>query len=491
MDDARSQPLNFAITYGQLPVLFHRQVEATPVASPHVLLRNDKLAAELGIDKAWFASDAALQAMAGNAHLPGAVPLAMAYSGHQFGGWSPLLGDGRALLIGEWLTPDGTRVDLHLKGSGPTPYSRNGDGRSALGPMLREYIVSEAFAGLGIPTTRSLAVVTTGEEVYRRVKEPGGILTRTAKSHVRVGTFQLAASIQDRDALAALLAHEIARNFGSVPGDETAALWFLRQVIARQAPLVAQWMAVGFIHGVMNTDNMQVAGETIDFGPCAFMDAFHPQKVFSSIDSHGRYAWDKQPTMAFWNLTRLAESLLSLIDDKQDKAVELATAELTQFMPAFEMHFEAIMRAKLGLTTPQEKDGAFIAQVFTHMMRGEADHTLFFRHLTQIAAGGPEKPLRKVMKDDAIAEAFLVFWRERVAAEGRPDVAAMQKANPIRIARNHRVEEAIVAAYADDIAPAQRLIAALANPLEERADLEDLELPPREDEEVRQTFCGT
>ena len=491
MDGAGPQTPNFAITYGELPALFHRQVEATPVASPHALLRNDKLAAELGIDKAWFATDVALQAMAGNTRLPGAVPLAMAYSGHQFGGWSPLLGDGRALLIGEWVTPDGTRIDLHLKGSGPTSYSRNGDGRAALGPMLREYIVSEAFAGLGIPTTRSLAVVTTGEEVYRRVKEPGGILTRTAKSHVRVGTFQLAAANQDRDALQALLTHEITRNFGNVPGNENAAQWFLRQVIARQAPLIAQWMGAGFIHGVMNTDNMQVAGETIDFGPCAFMDVFHPQKVFSSIDEYGRYAWDKQPTIALWNLTRLAESLLSLFDENQDKAVEKATTELALFMPAFEKNFEKALLAKLGVTLPHKNDGAFIAQSFTHMMQGEADFTLFFRHLTQLAAGGPEKPFRKVMKDDAIADAFLSHWRGRLGVQGKPDVEAMQKANPIRIARNHRIEEAIQAAYAGDIAAALRLVEAVQNPFEERPDLEDLELPPREEEEVRQTFCGT
>jgi serine/tyrosine/threonine adenylyltransferase len=311
-----SQP-SFSITFDRLPGLFFRHLDATPVSSPRWLLRNDRLAARLGISDDWFRSDAALQALAGNARLPGAIPLAMAYSGHQFGGWAPLLGDGRALLVGEIVAPDGSRFDLHLKGSGPTPYSRNGDGRAALGPMLREYIVSEAFAGLGIPTTRSLAVVATGDDVYRRQKEPGGVLTRVAKSHVRVGTFQLAAANQDVTAIKQLMHHELARNFGTPPDTENPAQWFLRQVIARQSVLIAQWMAVGFIHGVMNTDNMQVAGETIDFGPCAFMDVFHPQKVFSSIDHHGRYAWDKQPNIAQWNLTRVAESLLPLLDDEQ------------------------------------------------------------------------------------------------------------------------------------------------------------------------------
>ncbi len=489
MGSAAPRPPDFAITYGQLPALFHRRVPLTLVKEPAWALRNDELAKTMGIDAAWFASDAAVQAFAGNAPLPGAEPLAMAYSGHQFGGWSPLLGDGRALLAGEWIARDGTRFDLHLKGSGATHYSRNGDGRATLGAMLREYIVSEAFAGLGIPTTRSLCVVTTGEPVYRQTTEPGAVLTRVAKSHVRVGTFQLAAANRDTDALKALLTHELARNFPPVPEGTNPARAFLREVAARQASLIAQWMCAGFIHGVMNTDNMQVAGETIDFGPCAFMDRFHPQKVFSSIDQYGRYAWDKQPTIALWNLTRLAESLLSLLDDELDQAIEIAKDELARFMPAFEQHFENGMRAKLGWRGVEDSDGEAIATLFTHMMKGGADFTVFFRRLSQVAAGADESIMAGVFSAPDDAAAVLAHWRAR--AGNTPDVAAMQKANPIRIARNHRVEEAIRAANTGDFSIAKRLIAAVQSPFTDEPAFADLEAPPTEGEEVRQTFCGT
>ncbi len=479
---------DFSIGFNSLPPLFYTETEAGNVANPHWVLRNDALARQLGLGD-WLQSPAALAALAGNARLPGAIPLAMAYSGHQFGGWSPLLGDGRALLAGEWLAPDGTRYDLHLKGSGATRYARNGDGRAALGPMLREYIVSEAFAGLGIPATRSLAVIATGEEVHRQKKEPGAVLTRVAKSHVRVGTFQLAAASGDRDALEALLLHELARNFAVVPTGDNAARWFLNQVIARQASLMAQWLAVGFIHGVMNTDNMQVAGETIDFGPCAFMDRFHPQKVFSSIDHHGRYAWDKQPGIAMWNLTRLAESLLALLDDDQDKSVAKARAELELFMPAFERHFESAMRAKLGWGAGADGDGELIAKLLGHLMTGEADFTLFFRHLTQLASGHDAAPLVALFNSEERAQGLLELWRQRAGTA--PDVAAMRCANPIFIARNHRVEEAISAANVGDTAPALKLLAVLQTPFAEQPEFSDLEMPPTEDEEVRQTFCGT
>lgn len=479
---------NFSATYGRLPGLFHHSGPLSRVENPSWALRNDRLAQGLGLDPAWLASDAALQAFAGNMPLPGAAPLAMAYAGHQFGGWSPMLGDGRALLAGEWLAPDGTRMDLHLKGSGPTNFARRGDGRATLGAMLREYIVSEAFAGLGIPATRSLCVIATGEPVYRQTTEPGAVLTRVAKSHVRVGTFQLAAASRDDDALRALLQYEMVRNFPSVPTGENAARLFLREVSSRQARLIAQWMCVGFIHGVMNTDNMQVAGETIDFGPCAFMDRFHPQKVFSSIDQNGRYAWDKQPTMARWNLTRLAESLLPLLDDNQDNAVAMAQAELAAFMPAFERHFENGMRAKLGWRGVQEGDSEAIATLFTHMMSGGADFTVFFRRLTQIAAGADDALLASVVTADE-ASATLAHWRQR--AGDTPDIAAMQRTNPIRIARNHRIEEAILAGNAGDLSKAKRLVAAVQAPFSEGQDYADLEAPPSDEEEVRQTFCGT
>lgn len=480
---------SFSVTYGHLPALFHRRGGLSPVTAPAWVLRNEELAASLGLDATWFASDEALQALAGNAPLPGADPIAMAYSGHQFGGWSPMLGDGRALLAGEWQAPDGSRYDLHLKGSGPTFFARRGDGRATLGAMLREYIVSEAFAGLGIPATRALCVISTGEDVYRQMAEPGAVLTRVARSHVRVGTFQWAAASRDVEALRALLMYERARNFPHLSDGENTARVFLREVIARQARLIAQWMGVGFIHGVMNTDNMQVAGETIDFGPCAFMDRFHPQKVFSSIDHQGRYAWDKQPNMALWNLTRLAESLLPLLHDTQEAAIEMAQAELATFMPAFERHFESGMRAKLGWRGEAESDGEAIATLFTHMMQGGADFTLFFRRLTKVAAGADATTMTALFTSGEEATAALSHWRARAGDD--PDIATMRAANPIRIARNHRVEEAIQAANGGDVSKAKRLSAALRSPYADDPSFVDLEAPPTEDEEVRQTFCGT
>lgn len=468
---------SFTLTYSDLPPLFHRRVEADPVADPAWVLRNEALASSLGLDVEWLRSDAALQALAGNAPLPGASPVAMAYSGHQFGGFNPLLGDGRAQLAGEWQAPDGTRYDLHLKGSGATMFARNGDGRATLSAMLREYIVSEAFAGLGIPTTRSLAVVATGEMVYRQRKEPGAVLTRVARSHVRVGTFQLAAVNRDPEALEALLMRELARNFPPAPEGLPPARHFLRSVAARQAKLIAQWMCVGFIHGVMNTDNMQVAGETIDFGPCAFMDRFHPQKVFSSIDQFGRYAWDKQPGIALWNLTRLAESLLPLLAEGQEAAIDIAKEELAAFMPAFEQHFEEGMRAKLGWRGADSDDGERIAGIFRMMMERGEDFTLFFRRLTRVAAGQDPEDVE------------LAPWRERAGAN--PDVTAMKAANPVYIARNHRVEEALAAANAGDLAPTHRLLKVLARPFTESDGDADLEAPPTPEEEVAQTFCGT
>jgi uncharacterized protein YdiU (UPF0061 family) len=487
MDKAQGSP--FALSYRSLPSLFHAEAAATPVANPHWLIRNDGLAKALGLDAAWLASDAALQAFAGNASLPGVAPLAMGYSGHQFGGWSPRLGDGRALLIGEWLALSGQRYDLHLKGSGPTPFSRRGDGRAALGPMLREYLVSEGFAGLGVPTSRALAVVATGENVYRQRAEPGAVLTRVARSHVRVGTFQWVATQGGPDDLQALLDYEVARNFGAVPAGENRALWFLREVIARQARLVAQWMAVGFIHGVMNTDNMQVAGESLDFGPCAFLDRFHPKKVFSSIDEYGRYAWDQQPSMAPWNLSRLAESLLPLIDDVQEAGIEKATDALGSFMPAFEGHFEDAMRAKLGWRGRDGEDGARISDVLRAMMEGAADFTLTFRRLTQVAGGGGTAAFAQLFSPGVQADRFLELWRGR--AGDAPDVVAMRAANPIFIPRNHRIAEALAAAEAGDMAPTRRLAAALIHPFTDDPAMADLEDPPLPNEEVKLTFCGT
>lgn len=458
-----------------LPDTFYRAVAPVAVEHPRLLARNDALAAELGLPANWFDQPETLAALAGNAPFPGQQPVALAYAGHQFGNWVPLLGDGRAHLIATLETAKGT-FEIQLKGSGPTPFSRNGDGRAALGPMLREYIVSEAMAGLGIPTTRSLAVIATGEEVYRRRREPGAIVVRVAKSHVRVGTFQYAAARRDMDALRALADHELKRSYVDFPDDDGRFLWLLEQAIARQAKLIAQWMAVGFIHGVMNTDNMAISGETIDYGPCAFMDTFHPKKVFSSIDEWGRYAWDQQPAIAQWNLTRFAESLLPLLNANQDQAIALAQEALARFSPQFESHFEGLMMAKLGIAGCRDDDGDFIAATLKMLMDRELDFTLFFRNLA-----------RGELPADATWQAA---WKSRLGGQAA-DPGLMQRHNPIYIPRNHQVEAALSEAEAGDLTRFQTLCALLKTPFTEQANMAGFEAPPLPAEEVHATFCGT
>jgi serine/tyrosine/threonine adenylyltransferase len=487
--------ISFAQRYAELPAILHRPVALHPVTAPRLVHANAPVARLLGLPPDWLNSSDTLDALAGNAALPGATPLAMAYSGHQFGGWSPLLGDGRALLAGEITAPDGQRYDIHLKGSGPTPFSRRGDGRATLDACLRELIVSEAMAGLGIPTTRTLAVLATGERVQRRRGEPGAVMTHIAKSHVRVGTAQWLASQQDTEALRALLDHEATRNFPEHTTWANPALGLLAIVAVRQATLIAQWMAVGFIHGVMNTDNMQLAGETIDFGPCAFMDRFHPKKTFSSIDEHGRYAWDQQPGIAQWNLTRLAEAILPLIDADQDKAIAEATTVLQAFMPQFEQAFETAMRRKFGFTSAMDSDGAWIATMLGHLMKGEVDWTLFFRTLTRHAAGmAPAAAVEALFSDPSIARQCLAAWAERGTQETttpteRADL--MKAANPVFIARNHQVEAALRAAENGNLSHLHDLLTVLANPFSEQPDFAHLEAPPAANEEVRETFCNT
>jgi serine/tyrosine/threonine adenylyltransferase len=456
---------SFPSTYVILPEILFRRIEPIPVASPKMIIANSALAVEIGIDPTWLQSEDALQALAG--HRP---MVAMAYAGHQFGHFVPSLGDGRAALLGEVVGPDGVRHDLHLKGAGRTPYSRGGDGRATLGAMLREYIVSEAMAGLGIPTTRAIAVVATGELVPRDRMEQGAIVTRVARSHVRVGTFQYLAARNEDAATMALVDYEMARNFPGAPSGPERFIWFLSQVILRQSSLIAQWMCVGFIHGVMNTDNMSVCGETIDYGPCAFIDAFHPQKVFSSIDQTGRYAWDKQPTIALWNLTRLAEAMLPLFDADREKAIAQAETELRNFMPAFEAAFETGFSHKLGF---EKVDGDFIAATLQEMADRNLDFTQFFSELAQ------ERVL-------AGAE-----WEKHWNGFGEPSTALMRAANPIYIARNHRVEEVIVAANAGNFSPLHRLLKVVQKPFEEHKGYEDLRAAPNAEEEVTQTFCGT
>jgi serine/tyrosine/threonine adenylyltransferase len=434
------------------------------VAAPSFLAQNHDLAEQLGLGKDFFATEQTLQALAGNNRFQNFEPVSLAYSGHQFGSWNPLMGDGRAHLIAT--LPYG--FEIHLKGSGKTPFSRNGDGRAALGPMLREYIISEAFAGLGIPTTRTLSVVATGEQVYRRRAEPGGIAARVAKSHVRVGTFQYAAVHLGADSVRTLYEHERAR---SHPHTKTPSE-FLASVISSQAKLIAQWMCVGFIHGVMNTDNMAISGETIDFGPCAFIDQFHPQKVFSSIDQFGRYAWDQQPTIAHWNLTRFAECLLTLLHEDKDEAVKMATAELQRFVPQFEEAFETGMLTKLGISERREGDDAFIARMLTVLMDEKLDFTLFFRELT---------------RGVSLSEKATATWRERCPS---PDYELMKKSNPIYIARNHQVEAALLEAETGNKARFDQLCMLLKHPFTEQA-MPLFEAAPAPDEEVQQTFCGT
>jgi uncharacterized protein YdiU (UPF0061 family) len=459
----------------KLPETFYRAVAPVPVDAPKLVARNDALAAELGLPADWFERPETLAALSGNGPFREQEPVALAYSGHQFGNWVPLLGDGRAHLIATLDTPKGV-FEVQLKGSGATPFSRNGDGRAALGPMLREYIISEAMAGFGIPTTRSLAVVTTGEEVYRRRKEPGGILVRVAKSHVRVGTFQFAASRRDVEGLRALADHELGRSYADYPANDSRFLWLLENAVARQATLIAQWMCVGFIHGVMNTDNMAISGETIDYGPCAFMDTFHPKKVFSSIDEWGRYAWDQQPAIALWNLTRFAECLLPLLDADQEKAIALAKSELEKFYPQFEEHFENGMMAKLGIAGRRADDGDFIAATLKMLMERELDFTLFFRNLTR--------------GEDVGDASWQAQWKARLQGKA-PDTDLMARANPVYIPRNHQVEAALSEAEDDNYTRFNTLCDLLRSPFVEKPSMSGFEAAPLAAEEVHATFCGT
>jgi uncharacterized protein YdiU (UPF0061 family) len=490
-------------SYAGLPPVLHAPATLVPVAAPRLVVANDALADALGLSREWLHGEDALQLLAGNAAAAHGQPLAMAYAGHQFGGFSPSLGDGRAMLLGDVVLADGTRRELHLKGTGRTIYSRGADGRATLSAMLREFIVSEAMHHLGIPTTRSLAVAATGERVWRQKPEEGAVLTRVAKSHVRVGTFQYLAARGDSAAIDALMNHEIARHMPGVVG----ARAFLAEVIARQARLIAQWMSFGFIHGVMNTDNMQIAGETIDYGPCAFMDAFDPQKVFSSIDEYGRYAYDKQPVIALWNLTRLAECLLPLLDENKEAAVKLAEGELQRFMPLFETEFERRMLAKLGIANEAHAD--FIAETLQRMADARADFTQFFTALTRhvayssvipAKAGIPvsiqnaDSPLHghDELKGYFTSQQAFTEWKAKWdQLRSSNALALMQAHNPVYITRNHRVEEALAAAGDGNLLPLHRLLIALRAPFAAQPELADLENAPGPQEEVLQTFCGT
>ncbi len=477
----------FDNTYLDLPEALYSKLSPVPVTKPEMVILNLPLAIEMGLDFSGMSPDEQAALFAGNVVPDGAEPLAQAYAGHQFGHFT-ILGDGRAIVLGEHVTPSGQRLDVQFKGSGRTPYSRGGDGRAALGPMLREYVISEAMHALKVPTTRSLAVVTTGEQVHRETDLPGAILTRIGSSHLRVGTFQYAVMQQDKGILESLVYYTIERHFPSIKRAANKTLSLLEAVLEKQADLVAHWMRVGFIHGVMNTDNVALSGETIDYGPCAFMDAFDPGTVFSSIDHKGRYAFANQPSITQWNLARFAETLLPILDEDIKHASEIAEQVLRSFGPLYKEKWFSMMRAKLGFTGEREEDESLVTDLLDWMHGAEADYTNTFRDLTQ------DEPPQGKPYDDKAFLSWHARWRERLAQEENDmeaSLALMNASNPAVIPRNHKVEQALDAATNGDLQPMRDLLAGLENPYEGRTALTPYQSPPKPEERVRQTFCGT
>lgn len=485
---------HFDNTYARDLPGFYVAWEGAKVPSPELILFNAGLAEELGLQAALFETAEGAEIFAGIRQPDGASPLAQVYAGHQFGGFSPQLGDGRALLIGEVLDRAGRRRDIQLKGSGPTPFSRGGDGKAVVGPVLREYILGEAMHALGIPTTRALAAVATGETIYREGPKPGAVLTRVAASHLRIGTFQYFAARGETDKLRQLADYAIARHDPDLTDAQDRHLKLFRRVIERQAALVANWLLVGFVHGVMNTDNTTISGETIDYGPCAFIDAYDPAAVFSSIDHGGRYAFGRQPVILQWNLARLAEALLPLIEPGDlDKAVELASAELGRFPDLYRSHWLGGMRAKLGLKTAEEDDQALFEELLTLMHQQGTDYTLCFRRLGDAAIGSPDR-LRDLLVDPTAIDGWLVRWRQRLEREGHPAEAVksgMDAVNPLYIPRNHKVEEALESAETGDYAPVKALLEVLSSPFEEQSGRDAYAEPAPESFGPYRTFCGT
>ncbi|MFB9222435.1 protein adenylyltransferase SelO [Paracoccus cavernae] len=471
--------IRFDNSYARLPSGFFTRTAPTPVRDPSLIAVNEELAADLGIDAGWLSGPEGLAMLSGNALPDGATPIAQAYAGHQFGGFVPQLGDGRAVLLGEIVSPAGQRFDIQLKGAGPTPFSRRGDGRAWLGPVLREYLVSEFMAAMGVPTTRALAAVSTGEIVIREMAYPGAILTRVASSHIRVGTFEFFAARGDTERLRLLMQTVIARHYPQAKG----ALDLLDAVIRAQAATIAHWMALGFIHGVMNTDNMAVSGETIDYGPCAFMDEYHPDKVFSSIDSRGRYAWSEQPQIAVWNLAQLASCLVPLMGEDLEAAVEDATRVVHTFPAIYQDEWLKRFAAKLGISRPRPEDRSLIEVLLTQMAAQNADFTRVFAGLADGTAAAE-------FADPAGFAQWEKLWLDRIASEADPK-AVMRRANPLRIPRNHQIEAAISEARDGNFALFHKLDRALRTPHEARAEWDALSLAPTPDEVVRRTFCGT
>ena len=468
-------------TYAKLPSAFHFAIEPTPVREPKMVVFNRPLADSLGLDED-LVNKAAL--FAGNEFPPTAQPLAQAYAGHQYGHFT-MLGDGRAILLGEQITPRGERFDIQLKGSGPTPYSRRGDGRASLGPMLREYIISEAMQALGIPTTRSLAVVKTGETVFREELLPGAVLTRIAASHIRVGTFEYAAARGEKADLQALADYTLQRHYPETANASEPYAAFLEAVIERQASLIAQWQLVGFIHGVMNTDNMALSGETIDYGPCAFMDAYDPATVFSSIDRNGRYAYGNQPHIAQWNLARLAEALLPLLGQDEESSIPLANELIMSFQARFQRHWLAGMRSKLGLFTEESDDAALIEALLDWMQQAKADFTNTFRALSQESSA--------TLSPEPAFQAWHQRWQSRLIRQPQSPsevIEKMQRHNPAFIPRNHKVEEALtVAVKDDDLSVMERLLAVVTKPYDHTLNHPEFEAPSGATS--YRTFCGT
>jgi serine/tyrosine/threonine adenylyltransferase len=479
---------NFDNSYARLPDRFFSKLNPTPVKAPELVILNHALAKSLGLDEEVLESEEGVEVFAGNRIPEEATPLAQAYAGHQFGHFT-MLGDGRAILLGEQITPNGERFDIQLKGSGKTPYSRGGDGRAALGPMLREYIISEAMHALQIPTTRSLAVVTTGETIIREKELPGAILTRVASSHLRVGTFQYASQWGTLEELQALADYALERHFPNFVEAGNRYLFLLEEVMKRQAELIAKWQLVGFVHGVMNTDNMTISGETIDYGPCAFMDTFHYETVFSSIDYHGRYAYGNQPYIGSWNLARLAESLIPLLHEDEDQAIEMAKEAITQFSKLYYHHWLEGMRAKLGISNEEDQDEILIKDLLKMMQKYEADYTNTFRALTLGQYEGMELFNTNTFKE------WHENWKERLKKQPESEETVQErmcKNNPAIIPRNYRVEEALEAVVEKgDYSVMEKFLHVLSDPYAYTKDQEEYaELPPPSCEPYR-TFCGT
>ncbi|CAM3378814.1 YdiU family protein [Aeromicrobium ponti] len=488
MTNKKETGWNFDNSYARLPKSFFSSVNPNPVSSPRLVILNGSLANSLGLNAEALQSENGLAILAGNEVPEGASPLAQAYAGHQFGHFN-MLGDGRAMLIGEQITPEGERVDIQLKGSGRTPYSRGGDGRAGLGPMLREYIISEAMHALGIPTTRSLAVVTTGESIIRETELPGAILTRVAGSHLRVGTFQYIANWRPVEELQALADYTIKRHYPEIEGNENQYLSLLQEVIKRQAALISEWQLVGFIHGVMNTDNMAISGETIDYGPCAFMDSYDLATVFSSIDREGRYAYGNQPYIGGWNLARFAETLLPLLHEDQDEALKIAQDAISDFNKIYQSHWLRGMRAKLGIINEEEEDETLITDLLKIMQKSGADYTNTFRSLT----------LNNVEDTDLGGNPEFTQWYEKWQSRlGRQEeskdaaIQLMRNSNPALIPRNHKVEEALEAAVKQgDYNVMKKLLDVLSNPYAYSPEQDEYCQLPEPSARPYRTYCGT